>query len=216
MCCESSGIWGQLFKTLTSSLKIKEEQTTGIWHGLYLNRHRILKTDNLWLQPGVLLPWALYSLQEKSFYLYLSRLLISMLSYFCYLLTVLKAERGAVEQVGCGTVGHSADLYFHCSTSALWNLKSVHFGAGSFLWQRASIRKTPRGLEKYPHYRECQGTWVLILSSSHKPAHTDFLLALVLALWDWKTKKVSQTSGLFYLHNSWSMRHLWFLQGKET
>lgn len=47
MCCESSGIWGQLFKTLTSSLKIKEEQTTGIWHGLYLNRHRILKTDNL-------------------------------------------------------------------------------------------------------------------------------------------------------------------------
>lgn len=84
----------------------------------------------------------------KSFYLYLSRLLISMLSYFCYLLTILKAERGAVEQVGCGTVGHSADLYFHCSTSALWNLKSVHFGAGSFLWQRASIRKTPRGLEK--------------------------------------------------------------------
>lgn len=42
-----SGIWGQLYEMLASSLKVKEEQTTGIWCGLYLNRQHALKIDNL-------------------------------------------------------------------------------------------------------------------------------------------------------------------------
>lgn len=152
-------------------------------------------------------------LQEKRFYLCLLRLPTSVVC--CSPVTfqqswIQRSGQKTARVWGCRL---TVEMSFHWSTPALWNTKKVYFGASTFWWQRVCIQqeKALPGLEEQPHrgaLDRAGGLWFFVFTWTYPKG---YLLALVLAQWNRKARKVSQASDLHHFHNNWPMRYLKFL-----
>lgn len=82
---------------------------------------------------------------------------------------------------GCEAADWTVEMSFHWSTPALWNTKSVHFGAKYLLVAKSEhpAGKALPGLKEQPHY---EGHWVGQVGSDSLSSHEPILRV---TFWRW-------------------------------